>query len=84
MKQIEIYTLEYCPYCQKAKYFLKDKGVEFTEISCDDDEETKREELTKKFNLKELATFPQIIIDGINIGGYSDLRQKYEDKEIEF
>ena len=84
MKNVEIYTLSYCPYCQKAKYFLKDKGVEFTEISCDDDEETKREELTKKFNLKELATFPQIIIDGINIGGYSDLRQKYEDKEIEF
>ena len=38
----------------------------------------------KKYNLKTLATFPQIIIDGINIGGYSDLKQKIESGEIEF
>ena len=84
MKQIEIYTLEYCPYCQKAKYFLKDHGVKYIEIPCDDNEETMREELTKKYNLKELATFPQIIIDGINIGGYSDMIEKYQSKELIF
>ena len=84
MKTVEIYTLSYCPYCQKAKYLLKEKGVEYTEIPCDDDEEKMREELTKKYNLKSLATFPQIIIDDINIGGYSDLRQKVESGEIKF
>ncbi len=84
MKQVEIYTLAYCPYCQKAKYLLKEFGVDYNEIPCDDDEEEKREELTKKYNLKTLATFPQIIIDGINIGGYSDLKQKVESGEIEF
>ena len=84
MKKVEIYTLAYCPYCQKAKYFLKDHGVEYTEISCDDDEDEKRQELTKKYNLKSLATFPQIIIDDVNIGGYSDLMEKYNSKEIVF
>ena len=84
MKTVEIYTLDYCPYCQKAKYFLKDHGVEYTEISCDDNEEEKREELTKKYNLKSLATFPQIIIDGKNIGGYSDMIEKYNSGEIVF
>ena len=84
MKNVEIYTLDYCPYCQKAKFFLSDLGVKFKEISCDDNEEKMRLELTKKYNLNSLATFPQIIIDGKNIGGYSDLIEKYNSKEIVF
>ena len=84
MKKVEIYTLEYCPYCQKAKYFLKEHNVEYSEIQCDDNEDEMREELTKKYNLKELATFPQIIIDGINIGGYSDMIEKHQSGELVF
>lgn len=84
MKQVEIYTLDYCPFCQKAKFFLDELGINYKEIPCDDSEDEKREELTEKFNLKELATFPQIIIDGKNIGGYSDLIEKYNSKEINF
>ena len=83
-KTVEIYTLAYCPYCQKAKYLLKEHNVQFNEIQCDDNEEHMREELTRKYNLKSLATFPQIIIDGTNIGGYSDLKQKIESGEIVF
>ena len=84
MKKVEIYTLAYCPYCQKAKFLLKEHGVEYIEIACDDDEENMRKKLTEKYNLKTLATFPQIIIDGIDIGGYSDLKQKTESGEISF
>ena len=83
-KKIEIYTLDYCPYCQKAKFFLKEKNADFTEISCDDNEDEMRIKLTKEFNLPSLATFPQIIIDGKNIGGYSDLIEKVNSKEITF
>ena len=43
-----------------------------------------REELSEKYHLQSLATFPQIIIDGINIGGYTDLKQKVESGEIKF
>ena len=84
MKKVEIYTLDYCPYCQKAKFFLSEHGINFNEIPCDNDEEEKRIELTKKYNLKSLATFPQIIINGVNIGGYSDLIEKYNSKQISF
>ena len=83
-KQVEIYTLDYCPYCQKAKFFLGEHKVDFKEISCEDNEEEMREFLTKKYNLSSLATFPQIIIDGVNIGGYSDMIEKYNNKEIVF
>ena len=83
-KEIEIYTLDYCPYCQKAKFFFKEHNVDFKEIPCDDNEEEMRIELTKKYSLPNLATFPQIIIDGINIGGYSDLVEKIDSREIRF
>ena len=83
-KQIEIYTLDYCPFCQKAKFFLNEHKANFKEIPCEDNEEEMREFLTKKYNLKSLATFPQIIIDGKNIGGYSDMIEKYNNKEIVF
>lgn len=84
MKTVEIYTLDYCPFCQKAKMFLDEHKVQYKEIPCDDTEEEKRKELTQKYNLKTLATFPQIIIDGKNIGGYSDLIEKYSANEISF
>ena len=81
---VEIYTLDYCPYCMKAKIFLNEHGVDFKEIPCENDEENYREKLTKEYNLSELATFPQIIIDGKNIGGYTDLIDKYSRGEINF
>ncbi|MBR3605866.1 MAG: glutathione S-transferase N-terminal domain-containing protein [Candidatus Gastranaerophilales bacterium] len=82
MKNIEIYTLDYCPYCQKAKFFLDELNIKYKEYSCEENEEKMRTKLKEKYNLPNLATFPQIIIDGVNIGGYSDLIEKYNSKEI--
>ena len=84
MSNVEIYTLDYCPFCQKAKFFLMEHNVEFNEIPCDDEEEKMRYELTQKYNLAHLATFPQIIIDGKNIGGYSDMIEKFNSGELKF
>ena len=83
-KNVEIYTLDYCPYCMKAKIFLDEHNVEYKEISCEDDEENYRKKLTEKYNLPNLATFPQIVINGENIGGYSDLIDKFGRGEISF
>ncbi len=84
MKKIEIYTLDYCPYCMKAKLFFEKHNLKFTEISCEDNEEEMRKQLTEKYNLKQLATFPQIIVDSKNIGGYSDLIDKFETGVLTF
>ena len=82
--KVEIYTLDYCPYCMKAKMFLDEHNVKYNEISCEDDEENFREKLTKQYNLSSLATFPQIILNGKNIGGYSDMIDKFSRGEINF
>ena len=83
-KEVKIYTLDYCPFCQKAKMFLDDHEVKFEEISCEENEDEMRQKLTEEYNLPYLATFPQIIIDGKNIGGYTDLVEKFQNNEISF
>jgi thioredoxin reductase (NADPH) len=82
--KIYFFTKTNCPYCQKAKFFLDELNVKYKEYSCDDNEEEMRLKLKEKYNLSNLATFPQIIVDDVNIGGYSDLIEKYNSKEIIF
>jgi len=66
---IEIYGKDNCPFCDKAKalcerigedYVYKLLGTDFT-----------REEMFETF--PTARTFPQIIVDGNKIGGYTEL-----------
>jgi glutaredoxin 3 len=69
VSRIEIYTTRWCGYCVRAKALLDAKGIEYEEISLDDDPAFRR-------NLQELTgggTVPQILIDGTPIGGYTEL-----------
>ncbi len=83
-REVKIYTLDYCPFCQKAKMFFDEHNIKYEEISCEENEDEMREKLTKEYHLSYLATFPQIIIDGKNIGGYTDLIEKFQNNEISF
>jgi alkyl hydroperoxide reductase subunit F len=67
--KIEIYTLEWCPYCRKAKSFFKSKGLSYVEYDIDDPEI--KEEMKTRTNGSK--TVPQIIINDQSIGGYDDL-----------
>jgi glutaredoxin 3 len=67
--QIKIYTKSYCSYCYAAKNLLTKRGLAFEEI-----------ELAGNFSAeKEMrkltggTTVPQILFDGVPIGGYTDL-----------
>jgi glutaredoxin-like YruB-family protein len=37
MADVKIYTTPSCPYCQMAKGFMKEKGVEYQEIDVSQD-----------------------------------------------
>lgn len=41
--KIKIYTLSTCPYCKKAKEFLKKHNIKFEEIRVDNNEEAVKE-----------------------------------------
>ena len=81
---IELYTVDYCPYCKKALNFLNEKNVQYTNHDITENEEEMREELGKKYNIKGRVTVPQIIIDGKNIGGYTDMINLYSSGELKF
>tara|TARA_R110002126_G_scaffold173969_3_gene322558 strand:- start:16242 stop:16493 length:252 start_codon:yes stop_codon:yes gene_type:complete len=66
---IIIYSTPYCPYCVRAKDLLTRKGLGFTEILIDEDDQ-KREEMIAKTNR---MTVPQIFIGEQHVGGYDDL-----------
>ena len=69
MATVQMYTTRWCGYCVRAKALLESRGIEFEEISLDDDPAFRR-------RLLELTggwTVPQILIDGRAVGGYTEL-----------
>jgi glutaredoxin 3 len=67
--RIQLYTTRWCGYCVRAKALLESKGLEFEEISLDDDPAFRQH----IFDLTGNWTVPQILIDGRPIGGYTEL-----------
>ena len=66
-----MYTTAWCGYCVRAKTLLESRGLEYEEISLDDDP-TFRQRL---LDLTGGWTVPQILVDGRPIGGYTELWQ---------
>jgi len=69
MKPIRVYSTRWCGYCVRAKALLRSRGLEFEEISLDE-EPAFREKLCE---LTGGWTVPQIIIGDEVIGGYTEL-----------
>ena len=69
MQKIVVYSSSNCPYCDRAKELLKNKGLSYTEVRVDLDP-VERE---KMITLSGRRTVPQIFIDDEHIGGCDDL-----------
>ena len=78
MKNIEIYTLDYCPFCAKAIRTLMAQGVEFKNIDSTKDEEKISRALKEKYKIMGEVTFPQIIINGERFGGNDKLQDSIQ------
>ena len=72
-KKIEIYTVDYCPYCHKALAFFKENNIEYEQHDITQDEKAMRKKLGEKFNIEGDVTVPQIIVDGKRLGGFDDI-----------
>jgi glutaredoxin 3 len=66
---VTVYMTGWCPYCQRAKHLLTQKGIPFTEIDVDEDGRL-REEMTARSGRR---TVPQIFIGEKHVGGCDDL-----------
>ena len=70
MQAVKMYTTAVCPYCQRAKMLLKQRGVEHIEEVRVDTDPAQRDEMMK---LTGQRTVPQIFIGATHVGGCDDL-----------
>jgi glutaredoxin 3 len=69
MSRIQIYTTRWCGYCVRAKALLDARGIAYEEISLDSDPAFRR----NLFDRTGGWTVPQILIDDVPIGGFTEL-----------
>jgi glutaredoxin 3 len=69
MARVRLYSTRWCGYCVRAKALLDARGIEYEEVSLDEDPAFRQ----KLFDLTGGWTVPQILIDDRPIGGYTEL-----------
>ena len=69
MTDIIIYTKDFCPYCDRAKALLSNKGLTWKEIRIDLEQDKVEEMVTKSGR----RSVPQIFINTTHVGGFDDL-----------
>ncbi len=75
MKDIVIYTVDYCSYCKKAELLLNEKGIPYKKIDITKNEDEYRKRLAQYYDIEGRVTVPQIIIGGKRIGGFDVLEK---------
>lgn len=75
MSQAVIWSKYDCPFCDQAKALLQLKGIEFEERKIGDG--YTREDLLEA--VPTARTVPQIFLDGILIGGFTELRKHFDE-----
>ena len=77
MAKVKIYSTPACPFCQVAKKFFEEEGIEYEDFNVQEDDE-KRNEMVEKSGQMSV---PVIEIDGEIFKGFSDeIRQKIKEK----
>ena len=69
MANIEIYTKDWCPFCERAKSLLDEKGLDYVEFDVTHDGDLE----TEMRNRSRRRSVPQIFIEGQHVGGFDDL-----------
>jgi glutaredoxin 3 len=69
MPDITIYTTDNCSLCTSAKTLMQRRGIDYQEVNLARDPDG-RAELQR---VTGMLSFPQILIDGETIGGFTEL-----------
>jgi len=78
---ITVYSKPNCSYCEKAKALLISKQLNYTlveldvgQVKLEDVKYISRDALIARMPLAK--TMPQIVIDGVAIGGFQELQKR--------
>ena len=69
---ITMFKATWCAYCKGAMQLLNENNIEFTAIDVDDYNISKAK--LKEVGIEDFFV-PQIFVDGVPIGGFSDLKK---------
>jgi glutaredoxin-like YruB-family protein len=61
---VRVYTTPSCPWCKKAKEYLKSKGVDYTEVDVHSDSEAAKEmmKLSKQMGVPVIVAGEKVIV----------------------
>lgn len=76
---ITVYLTGWCPYCERARHLLNQKGFKFQEVDVGDDPSRRAEMIARSGR----HTVPQIFIGERHIGGCDDLLELDASGELE-
>jgi glutaredoxin 3 len=79
MSKVTVYSTEPCAFCARVKGLLKARGVEFSEINLSKDPEG-RAALARETGM---MSFPQVIVDGQLIGGFTEVQAAAESGRLD-
>ncbi len=80
MARVKIFSTGSCVFCTKAKNLLTKWKIPFDEVRVDGNAAGLKEMLQATNNAR---TVPQIVIDGVWIGGFDDLTEKHMEGELD-
>jgi glutaredoxin 3 len=80
MARVKVYSTASCPFCVKAKQLLSKWNIPYDEAMIDSDMGARRE-FSKVTN--GARTVPQIVIDGVCIGGFTELTELHMDDKLD-
>ena len=69
---VTIFTASWCGYCNGAKQLLNEKEITFFEVDVEEYNISKRK--LKEIGIEDFFVL-QIFVDGVPIGGFSDLKK---------
>lgn len=76
---IEIYSKNGCTFCEQTKQLLRMHNKDFIEYKLDED--FSREILLSRF--PEATTYPVVVVDGFNIGGFTQLQKQINEETMD-
>jgi glutaredoxin 3 len=79
MSEVVVYSTEPCSFCNHTKALLESRGIEFTEVNLAKDP-AGRAALVSRTGM---MTFPQVVIDGRLLGGFTEVRAAAESGRLD-
>ncbi|MBI2548910.1 glutathione S-transferase N-terminal domain-containing protein [Candidatus Woesearchaeota archaeon] len=70
MPTVKVFSTEACPWCHKAKEFLQQNKITFTDYNVAEDEEARNEMIEKSGQLG----VPVILVDDTVVVGFNKLK----------